>query len=114
MTGADKWTRVAATREVEEGEVIGRGVGGRDLAICRVLGTVYATDNICTHARARLSDGAFIDGYELECPLHGGKFDVRTGKGLCEPINQDLRTYPVRIVGDEVQVFLGGEVGGSN
>ena len=60
-------------------DVIGVAVAGRDIAIYTVGDAVYATDNLCTHGHARLCDG-FLDGHEIECPLHQGKFDVRDGK----------------------------------
>jgi naphthalene 1,2-dioxygenase system ferredoxin subunit len=66
---------------------------------------VYATDNICTHGHARLCDG-FLDGHEIECPLHQGKFDVRTGKAMCEPLTTDIRTFPVKVEGGDVYVKL--------
>jgi naphthalene 1,2-dioxygenase system ferredoxin subunit len=46
-------------------------------------------------------------GYEIECPLHQGRFDVRTGKGLCSPITKDIATYPVKI--EDGHVFVGVE-----
>ena len=94
---------IDATEEdgVPEDDVIGLQVGGRDIALYKVEGSIFATDNTCTHGHARLCDG-FLDGYEIECPLHQGKFDVRNGRGACEPITEDLRSYPVRIEGGRV------------
>ena len=68
-----------------------------------VEGEVYATDNLCTHGAARMSDG-FLEGREIECPLHQGRFDVCTGKTLCAPLTQDIRTYPVRIENQRIWV----------
>jgi naphthalene 1,2-dioxygenase system ferredoxin subunit len=50
-----------------------------------------------------LCDG-FLDGHEIECPLHQGKFDVRTGRAMCEPLTKDIETYPVELRGDDVYV----------
>jgi naphthalene 1,2-dioxygenase system ferredoxin subunit len=50
-----------------------------------------------------MSDG-FLEGKEIECPLHQGKFDVCTGKALCAPLTEDIRVYPVRI--ENKRVFL--------
>lgn len=80
-------------------------VGDRQIALYNVEGEIYATDNVCTHAFAILTDG-WLDGDVIECPLHGGRFEVKTGKGLGPPIPCDLKTYPVRVVGDEVQVDI--------
>jgi naphthalene 1,2-dioxygenase system ferredoxin subunit len=80
-------------------------VGGKSIALYQIDGEVYATDNICTHGNARLCDG-FLEGHEIECPLHQGKFDIRTGKALCAPLIDDIKTYPVRIEGNRVFVAL--------
>ncbi len=79
--------------------------GDKQIALYNVDGEIYATDNVCSHAFAMLTDG-WLDGNEIECPLHAGRFDVRTGKGLGPPIPCDIKSYKVRIVGDEVQVDL--------
>ena len=85
--------------------MIGVDVGGKSIALYQIDGEVYATDNICTHGNARLCDG-FLEGHEIECPLHQGKFDIRTGKALCAPLIDDIKTYPVRIEGNRVFVAL--------
>ncbi len=88
-----------------QGEVIGVEVGGRSIALYDADGNIFATDNICTHAYARLSDG-WLDGELIECPLHAARFDIRTGKVLDPPATIDLKTYPVRVIDDEIQVEL--------
>jgi len=66
-------------------------------------GKVHALDDVCTHALALLSQG-FIEGGAVECPLHGARFDIATGRCLAPPATVDLRTYEVRIEGGEVFV----------
>lgn len=100
---SDNWTDAAARDEVPEGDVVGIQVAGREIALYEVEGEIYATDNICTHGHARMSDG-FLEGREIECPLHQGKFDVCTGKALCAPLTENIRTYPVRI--ENLRVML--------
>jgi naphthalene 1,2-dioxygenase ferredoxin component len=100
-----KWVSAAALDEVPDGDVIGVGVLDREIALCRVAGEIYATDNICTHEYARLCEG-FLEGYELECPLHQGKFDVRSGKPTCAPVTEPIRRYPVRIEDGKVFVAI--------
>ena len=95
------WTDVMPADELPADDVKGVIVGGRDIAIYTVGDAVYATDNICSHGHARLCDG-FLDGHEIECPLHQGKFDVRDGQPLCEPATQALRSYPVKVEGSRV------------
>ena len=84
---------------------MGAVVEGRDIAIYTVGEAVYATDNTCTHGQARLCDG-FLDGHEIECPLHQGKFDVRDGRPTCEPVTEGLRSYPVKVEGRRVFLQL--------
>ena len=74
------WTDASAIDDVPDDDVIGVEVAGRDIALYKVDGSVFATDNLCTHGHARLCDG-FLDGHEIECPLHQGRFDVRDGRG---------------------------------
>ena len=86
-----------------EGDVTAVNVGGKEVALYEVEGEIFATDNLCTHGAARMSDG-FLEGKEIECPLHQGKFDVCTGKALCAPLTENIRVYPVRI--ENKRVFL--------
>ncbi|NMG67377.1 Rieske 2Fe-2S domain-containing protein [Azoarcus indigens] len=95
------WIDVAARDAVPADDVIGVEVAGRDIALYDVEGELYATDNLCTHGRARMCDG-FLEGHEIECPLHQGRFDVRDGKALCAPLTENLRCYPVRVEGGRV------------
>lgn len=80
-------------------------IGSYDIALYLFGGEVYATNNICTHAYASLSDG-LIEGDTVECPLHGACFNFRTGKALTEPAMEDLPTYPVRVEEGMVTVGL--------
>lgn len=101
----ENWIDALATDDLPTDDVLGVVVAGRDIALYTVGDAVYATDNICTHGQARLCDG-FLDGHEIECPLHQGKFDVRDGKPLCEPVTLPLRGYPVKIDGSRVYVRI--------
>jgi naphthalene 1,2-dioxygenase system ferredoxin subunit len=99
------WVEALSTAELPNDDVLGVVVNGRDIAVYTVGGDVYATDNICTHGQARLCDG-FLDGHEIECPLHQGKFDVRNGQPLCDPVTEAVRSYPVKIDGQRVYLQL--------
>ncbi|KQZ35005.1 Rieske 2Fe-2S domain-containing protein [Massilia sp. NEAU-DD11] len=100
------WTEVLDSNFLPDDDVVGVDVEGRQLALYVVNGEVYATDNICTHGHARLCDG-FLEDYEIECPLHQGRFDIRTGKAMCEPLTVDLKSYPVKIEDGRVFVDFG-------
>ena len=99
------WTDAATVDDVPADDVIGMIVAGKDLALYSVEGEIFATDNICTHGHARLCEG-FLEGHEIECPLHQGKFDVRNGKPTCAPVTEAIRSYPVKIEGGRVWLAL--------
>jgi len=79
--------------------------GGREIVICHTREGVFAVDNICTHAEARLCEGR-LRGTRLVCPLHGASFDVRDGRVLGPPAVLPLPTYPLRIVGGVIEVSV--------
>jgi 3-phenylpropionate/trans-cinnamate dioxygenase ferredoxin subunit len=98
------WVRVAGVADVAEGQVHAVRVGGREIALYHLPGGDYrATDNICTHEYAQLSDGWLEDGC-IECPLHAARFDVRTGKALCAPAEIDLDVFEVKVEGNDLLV----------
>lgn len=99
------WIPVAELAEVQAREVMPVSADGHDLALYCVDGQVYCTANLCTHGNAFLSEGFLIDA-EIECPLHQGRFDVRTGQPTCPPACEALRVYPVTVEGGRVCVEL--------
>jgi naphthalene 1,2-dioxygenase system ferredoxin subunit len=100
-----QWIDATAMNDVPADDVIGVVVAGRDIALYNAGGEIFATDNICTHGQARLCEG-FLEGHEIECPLHQGRFDVRTGQPTCAPVTEAIRSYPVRIEGGRVFLAL--------
>jgi 3-phenylpropionate/trans-cinnamate dioxygenase ferredoxin subunit len=87
---------VAQDAEIAEGSVKVVEVGGKRIALCKFNGSVYAIDDVCTHDRGPLDQGELI-GEEIECPRHGARFDVTTGRATRLPAIQPVRTYPVRV-----------------
>jgi nitrite reductase/ring-hydroxylating ferredoxin subunit len=105
---AETWVRVAAAADVAEGSVIGVRVGEREIALYHLPGGEFrATDNICSHEYAQLSDG-WLENGEIECPLHAARFDIRTGKALCAPAETDIATFEVKQEGADLLVRLPG------
>jgi naphthalene 1,2-dioxygenase system ferredoxin subunit len=102
---SDNWIDITSIDDLPHDDVVGIDVHGKSIALYQVEGQVYASDNLCTHGNARLCDG-FLDGYEIECPLHQGKFDIRNGKAMCAPLTEDVKTYPVKIEGSRVFVAV--------
>lgn len=99
------WLHAASLNSIRDGGVVGIHIDGIPVALYNLRGEIYATHGICTHALAVLSEGWVEDG-KIECPLHQGQFDIRTGKALCAPLTQDLRTYAVKLEGDNILVDL--------
>ena len=96
---------VAKTTEIDEEEVVAVSIGRMDIGIYKLEGEYYALDDICTHAYAAMSDGYIEDG-QIECPLHGACFDIKSGKALTAPAAVDLRKFPIKIDGE--QILVGG------
>lgn len=80
-------------------------VEGREIALCFVGGQYYAVGNICTHQHVLLSDGFIGEGY-IECPLHQGRFDLKSGCPLGAPVTLPIPTYPVKVENGKVLIDL--------
>ena len=100
-----QWRLAVAAKDVANDDVVGCTVADHEIAIFRIDGEFYATSNICTHASALLSDG-FVEDCTIECPLHNGRFDIKTGKALTSPVEVDLETYRVRVHDGQVEVLI--------
>ncbi len=97
------WLHVCAADEIDDEDVLRFDRDGCTFAIYRTEGGYFATDGFCTHEKQHLADGLVI-GRVIECPLHGGRFDMTTGKALSAPVCIDLRTYDVKV--EDGQVYL--------
>ena len=97
------WHRVAGADEVEPEEPKRVLIGDEEVALFNIDGSIFATSNICTHAFASLCDG-FQEGEEIECPLHEGRFNIKTGKAMCAPVTDDLDTFEVKVEDGDVFV----------
>jgi nitrite reductase/ring-hydroxylating ferredoxin subunit len=80
-------------------------LGGRDILICHTPHGLFAIDNVCTHAYARLSEGR-LRGMRVICPLHGACFDVRNGRALGAPAIEGLAVHAVRVVDGIIEVAI--------
>jgi len=97
------WVDVADTSEIPASRVIVVEVDGRRLAVCNTGEGVYTIDDLCTHDGGPLDQGELL-GREIECPRHGARFDVATGKVLRLPAVRPVKTYPTRVAGTRVEV----------
>jgi phenylpropionate dioxygenase-like ring-hydroxylating dioxygenase large terminal subunit len=102
------WQKVASFSEIEDQSVLGVEVDGVAIALYRVGDDVFATQGICTHAFAYLSQG-WLEDCTIECPLHQGTFDIQTGKALCGPVTKDLKVYPIKRDNDDILIDLAGD-----
>ena len=98
------WEQVASLTDLKAAGGVMPAVFDRfKLALYAVEDVVYATADLCTHGGARLSQG-YLEGYLIECPLHQGLFDIRTGEVAGLPCKRSVRTFPVRIEGEGIVV----------
>ena len=95
--------KVAGVGELSPGQMKSVDVGDEQVLLANVAGTIYACDNLCTHALALLADGN-LDGEQVECPLHGSVFNVTTGAVVDPPAAESLKVYQVRIEGQDILV----------
>jgi len=94
---------LCATEDVEEGSVIRVEAGDLTLAVYRVEGDFYVTDDHCTHGPGSLSEG-YLEGYEIECNFHQGSFDIRTGGVTKPPCMVPIKTYTVVVADGRVMI----------
>jgi 3-phenylpropionate/trans-cinnamate dioxygenase ferredoxin component len=99
--------RACATDELKPGQAIRLNVTP-PIAVYRLSDGFYATEDTCTHAQTSLAAGDIdLEECTVECPYHASLFDIRTGNVLSLPANKPLKTFPVKVVGDDVFVEVG-------
>src|ERR1700755_1584796 len=91
--------------EIRQGSMQTRVLDGREIVICHTREGVFALDNICTHAHARMCEGR-LRATRIVCPLHGASFDIRDGKVLGPPATIALPSHKVRVVEGTIEVAL--------
>jgi 3-phenylpropionate/trans-cinnamate dioxygenase ferredoxin subunit len=84
-----------------DGEVKVYSVNDSNIAVFKLEDGYYAIDNSCSHEEASLAEGEIEDG-EVECPLHGARFDIRTGKNLSFPAVIPVKSYQVKVENSEI------------
>lgn len=102
-----QFVRVASNEDVSEGQVIVVEARGKRIAVCRSNGVLYAIDDRCTHDNGPLGEGELIEG-EIECPRHGARFDIKTGKAMCLPAVGAVKTYEVDIREGDIWIGIPG------
>lgn len=102
---SDSWHTIIAFSALEPKDVTQVIYNALTLAVYDTKEGVFVSDARCTHAGANLCDGYF-DGKHIECPLHQGLFDARTGVAKAAPVTRALQMYECRVVDGEVQIKL--------
>jgi len=97
----DDFSKIALTSDIPEGGVKVYDCNGRNVALCNVEGKFFAVQDLCTHDGGPLGEGELV-GSQIECPRHGARFDVKTGKALCLPAVIGIPTYEVDVRGEEI------------
>jgi len=100
-----EYVTVATIGELGPGQRKLVDADGEPLAVFNVAGRYFAIADRCSHDDGPVGEGDLV-GEAIECPRHGARFSLETGKALCLPAVADIPAYPVRVVGDEVQVGL--------
>lgn len=103
MSDDGQYIKVALTIDIPEGQVKVVDVDGEQVALCNVSGAFFAVADLCSHDDGPLGEGE-LDEFQIECPRHGARFDVRTGKALCLPAVMPIPIYEVEVRGNEVWV----------
>jgi len=98
-----KTVKIAQTSELSPGTGKVVQADGHSIALFNVEGTFYAIDNTCAHRGGPLGEGA-LSGDTVECPLHGAHFNVKTGTVTNPPARAGVRSFPVKIEGNDVHV----------
>ena len=101
------FVKIATIHDIPDNEVRAFEHNDQQIAIYNVGGQLYATDDICSHAYSELHEGYLdTDDCTIECPLHGSRFDIRSGAVLSLPAYEPIAAYQVRMEGDDVLVEI--------
>lgn len=99
------WRKATTLSTIQAKDLVAVEIDGIPIALYRLPDGIFATHNICTHQRASLADG-YIEKDCIECPLHQGRFEIRTGRAVDGPVEIDLQVFPVKVDGEEVYVLV--------
>tara|TARA_B110000495_G_C22769586_1_gene450414 strand:- start:110 stop:430 length:321 start_codon:yes stop_codon:yes gene_type:complete len=99
------WFFVSETTGIEEEDIIRFDHEERTFCIYMLEDGFYATDGICTHESVHLEEGLVMDG-EIECPMHQGIFDIKSGKAISPPACNDLKTYNVKVEENKIYIQI--------
>jgi ferredoxin-NADP reductase/nitrite reductase/ring-hydroxylating ferredoxin subunit len=105
---SEDFVEVANTEDIQSSQMKEVEVNGQNICVVNVEGKYYAIGSICTHEGGPLADGT-LEGYEVECPWHNSKFDVRTGEVTSPPASEPEPAYEVKVDGNSILIKTHGE-----
>jgi 3-phenylpropionate/trans-cinnamate dioxygenase ferredoxin subunit len=94
---------VADEKDLLPGERLFITIGDTSIIVFNLAGQLYAIGDVCSHD-GNILDDALLEGYEVHCPRHGARFDIRNGKVLSMPAIVDIPAYPVRVKDGQIEV----------
>ena len=101
----ENWQLVNGTADMDIEDIVRFDYDNKTYCVYRLEDGFFATDGICTHEAVHLEDGLVMDG-EIECPMHQGIFDIKSGSAISPPDCEDLKTYPVKVENDQVYIKI--------
>ncbi len=101
----ERLVKAAMKSDIQSGTMKAVEVEGLHIGICKLGDSFYAIGDICTHDGAPLEGGEMV-GDQIECPRHGARFDVKSGKAMCLPAITPVPTYKVEVKGEELWIAL--------
>ncbi|MFC6280819.1 non-heme iron oxygenase ferredoxin subunit [Polaromonas aquatica] len=100
------WIKAAEVSEVESDGTFGVELGGQEICLYKLDDGIYATDGKCTHGDAYLAQGFIVEGSLIECPLHEGTFDIKTGAPTGAPCSVALKCHKVKVTDGVIYIHL--------
>ena len=97
--------KICDLSEIPNGSIKKFEINDEEITICNINNQIFAINDNCSHDEASLQEG-FIDGYEIECPVHGAKFDIRTGEVTCLPAVSPIKTYNIKINNGAIELEI--------
>jgi 3-phenylpropionate/trans-cinnamate dioxygenase ferredoxin subunit len=104
-TSSFEYITIAGIDDLNDGERLFVEIDDQELVVFNIAGEYFAIGDVCTHDNGPLGEGD-IEGFDVVCPRHGARFDIRTGKANTLPAVVDIPAYPVRIVGDQIEIGI--------
>jgi nitrite reductase/ring-hydroxylating ferredoxin subunit len=105
MTIPKDYLKAASLNDVAPGKMACVSLQGKRILLANDNGTIYASDEMCTHEDASLCTGS-LRGHLVKCPLHGSRFDLATGEPLEDPAEEALTVYPVKVIDNDIFVKI--------